>query len=469
MTMRRSEDPGRAYAARAAWHDRCTQLSSVPRAVTGRCAAIWSVALGIAATSLAAENALTPGSILDQGNAAAAESLLPPELLAHYRTGEYRNAIGRWPEVSPWERAFAAASEANARRLTVDGRGTIVERDSSRAARGLYGLPFRIDPADPHAGVKVVWNAYYALWRMGSMHDTLGLAWIGKRGLEREATLESHMLFYEGVPPARAPKKNPLDLASQQRAVAVAPADLHAMASLTWRFRSADQRDQAWIYVPALRRVRQVSAANRSDGFLGSDLSQDDGTFFDGKPEDFTWKLVGEREALVLADPRSLASSAVRRGRPDGGVDEAWPVEQKVVGYQDPGWRGLPWAPLAPILVRRKLWVVEAVPRDPYYLFARIELGLDEETFQGATSRKFDGQGRLLRSLQFLLYASQPIEAGGEQLLLPASSMGYIVAENTKAERATVVGTVPRGGSVHERRVQLDPDLFSLERLSAGQ
>jgi len=31
----------------------------------------------------------------------------------------------------------------------------------------------------------------------------------------------------------------------------------------------------------ALRRVRAVSPANRSDGFLGSDMSQDDGAFFE--------------------------------------------------------------------------------------------------------------------------------------------------------------------------------------------
>jgi hypothetical protein len=43
------------------------------------------------------------------------------------------------------------------------------------------------------------------------------------------------------------------------------------------------KRDSSWSYVPALRRVRAVSPANRSDGFLGSDVSQDDGRFFDGK------------------------------------------------------------------------------------------------------------------------------------------------------------------------------------------
>jgi hypothetical protein len=255
----------------------------------------------------------------------------------------------------------------------------------------------------------------------------------------------------------------------QQRAVVTAPADLNGTATLAWRFRAADQRDQSWTYVPALRRVRQVSPANRSDGFLGSDLSQDDGGFFDGKPEDFTWRLVGEREAFVLADPRSLSGSTTRTGRPDGSVEERWPADERVVGYQDPAWTGLPWAPLAPVLVRRKLWVVEAVPHDPYYLFGKIELALDQESFQGAVSRKFDARGGLLRSIQFLLYASQPVQAGDEKLMLPSASMGYIAAENIRSARATVVGVSPPGAALHERRVPHATDLFALERLSAGK
>jgi len=434
--------------------------------VNAVCALVMVVVLARAAHG---EEGPAPGGVLEQANAATAETLLAPETLAHYRTGEYRSTVGRWPKGPAWEAAFQAASDTNVARLDVDERGTIVARAGGTPATGLYGLPFRIDPADPRAGIKAVWNAYYAFWRIGSSHDVLGMAWIGRKGVEREAVLESHTLYHEGVPPARAPKANPLALASQQHALVTSPADLNGTITLAWRFRAADRPDQSWVYVPALRRVRQVSSANRSDGFLGSDLSQDDGTFFDGKPEDFTWKLVGAREALVLVDPASLAGKVERHGRPDGGFEERWPDGQKVVGYQDPAWRGLPWAPLAPVLVRRKLWVVEATPRDPYYLFARIEIGLDQETFQGATSRKFDAQGTLLRSLQFLIYAPQPIEAGGEKLVFPASSMGYLLAENTKAGRATVLGTVPPGRSLHERRLPLDPQLFGLERLGGGK
>ncbi len=416
-----------------------------------------------------ADGALAPGTVLDVEHTAGADALLPAEVLAHYQAGEYRNAIGAWPSTAPWEEAFAKATAANVSRLSVDERGTIVEREGGQPAHALYGLPFRIDRSDPQAGVKIVWDAFYALWRIASTHDVLAIDWVGKQGLERQAVLESHTLYYEGAPPSRVVKDNSLELQEQQLAVVTAPADLHGTATLGWRFRAADKRDQSWTYVPALRRVRQVSPANRSDGFLGSDMTQDDGAFFDGKPEDFVWKLVGERDALVLADPASLAGKVERKGDQDGGIFENWPEGQKVVGYQDAQWKGLPWAPVAPVLVRRKLWLVEARPRDPYYLFHHIELSIDQETFQGATNRKFDAQGVLLRSLQFVLNAPQPIETGGEKLILPASSMGYIGAENTKAGRATVIGTVPAGKSLHERRIRLDPGLFALERLGTGK
>jgi hypothetical protein len=408
-----------------------------------------------------------PGRTLDTSNADDAASLLPPELLAHYEDGTYRNKVAAWPSTPPWEPAFAAASAQNAGKLDVDAKGSIVMREGNAPARGVYGLPFAIKADDPNAGVKTIWNAYYSFWRIGSSHDLLALDWVGKSSLERQAQLESQILFFEGVEPKRAPKDNPLDVATQARAVVSSPADLNGTATLAWRFRDGAKRDQAWTYVPALRRVRQVSPANRSDGFLGSDLSQDDGAFFDGKPEDFTWKLVGEREGFVLVDPASLTGSAKRKGLPNGGIVEEWEPGQKVAGYQDPDWKGVAWAPVAPVLVKRKLWVVEATPKDPYYLFAKVEIALDQETFAGTITRKFDAQGALLRTLQFLSYASSPIEAGGESLILPASSMGFILAENQKAGRATIAGTAPPGESVHERRIPIDPGVFSLDRLGA--
>jgi hypothetical protein len=427
------------------------------------------VAIVLFAAVAHADDALKPGTVLDATTVAAADALLPPEVVGRYKSGQFKNTIGEWPKGAAWDADFEAATSKNAGRYDVNARGTIVEKGTDKQTTGIYGLPFKIDPQDPGAGVKVMWNAYDSLWRVAGTHDVLAMVWIGSKAKQREAVLDSHLLFYEGAPPSRAPKQNPLDLAQQTHALVTTPADLNGTASLAWRFRDPGKADQAWTYVPALRRVRQISPANRSDGFLGSDLSQDDGAIFDGKPEDFEWKMIGERAALVLADPTSLAGKVKRTARPDGGYDEEWPSDQKVVGYQDPTWTGLAWAPLSPMLVQRKIWVIEAKPRDPYYLFARIELGIDQETFQGVSSRKFDAQGALLRSLQYLVAAPQTIELGGETVRLPASSMGYTLAENLKQDRATVAGTVPPGNSVHARRIPIDPQLFALESLTAGK
>jgi hypothetical protein len=418
---------------------------------------------------LASATDLPPGTWLERTNAEAATALLPPERLEEYRQGGYRNEIRAWPARPQLSATFADATQANRDRFTVDAQGTIVTAaDGATPATGLYGFPFVVAPDDAAAGVKAIWNAYYSLWRTGSTDDLLALDWIGRTKLERQAVLRAKTLYYEGVRPGAGPATNPLNLAAQQHAIVTSPADLNGTATLLWRFRDATKRDQSWTYVPALRRVRQISPANRSDGFLGSDLSQDDGAFFDGKPEDFEWRLVGEREGLVLADPASLDGAVERTAEPDGGFRDVWPTGQQIIGYQDPAWTGTAWAPRAPVLVRRKLWVVEARPRDPYYLFSRIELSLDQETFQGVWSRKFDAQGALLRSLAFLIYAAQPVGADPAEVL-PASSMGYVAAVNTKANRATVAGTAPPGASVHRRAIRFDPNDFALEQLGKGK
>ena len=95
-------------------------------------------------------------------------------------------------------------------------------------------------------------------------------------------------------------------LLSQTFAEVLSPADVKGILSLSWRYHDPRARDSVWTYVPTLRRTRQVSPANRSDGFLGSDLSQDDGPYFDGKvPED-------RQSLLRLPGVGSYTAAAIR-------------------------------------------------------------------------------------------------------------------------------------------------------------
>ena len=206
-----------------------------------------------------------------------------------------------------------------------------------------------------------------------------------------------------------------------------------------------------------------MSPANRSDGFLGSDISQDDGNFFDGKPEDFTWRLIGRRDALRMTDPDALAGKVVRRPLPGGGWRTPFSNNDRTFGAQVKDWKGIGWAPVAGALTKRKVWVLEGVPKDHYYLYGKIELWIDDYTYTGAWNRKFSWQGDLLNTYQVTGPPSAPFNATERWL---GSTFGYQTAENVKASRATVAGPSMPGDVPQDRRLPLQPSFFDYQTLN---
>jgi uncharacterized protein DUF1329 len=101
---------------------------------------------------------LKVGDTLEQSNADLAKDLLPPEILKHYKNGDYRNKIVAYPTGNAhWEKSFAEETEKNAGQLDVDARGTIVEKGSGKQPAYYYGIPFPVIGAnDPKAAVKAV-------------------------------------------------------------------------------------------------------------------------------------------------------------------------------------------------------------------------------------------------------------------------------------------------------------------------
>src|SRR3989449_1049230 len=347
---------------------------------------ILLVATGVRADtpgSAASSDGLKPGDVLDTKSAQRAEGLLPPEILKHYQHNEYVNPISDWPaNVYNWPEDFQAGSKQNTGRYTTGKLGEILESASGKQPAYIIGFPFPdIDPADPSAGVKILWNFYYRTYYFGNLRAESQLNMMSPGSLERRLDVDVSFMYYDGVPEQERLKNNPQNFLYQQLVVVNSPNDLQGTSSLTWRYRDADKRDSNWAYVPALRRVRAVSPANRSDGFLGSDMSQDDGPFFDGKPEDFTWKLVGEAEQLRLVDPLSFDGKSNSVWLPTGGWRARWPTGLKSLGYMDSDWKGVGWAPISAALAKRSFWVIEGVPKDKYYLYGKIQLYIDKETF----------------------------------------------------------------------------------------
>lgn len=90
----------------------------------------------------------------------------------------------------------------------------------------------------------------------------LQMTLIDKRGKERQRDTVIYRKFYD----------------DQLRTAVfyLSPANIRNTAFLTWDYTDALQDDDQWLYLPAMRKVRRISAADRGDYFLGTDFTYED-------------------------------------------------------------------------------------------------------------------------------------------------------------------------------------------------
>ena len=148
----------------------------------------------------------------------------------------------------------------------------------------------------------------------------------------------------------------------------LAPQNLRDTAFLTVDFAEPGREDDQWLYLPAARKVRRVSATDRGESFLGSDLSYED-----VKLEtqvglgDYRWTTLGEEEvdgrACLAVEAVPVDEKTARElgyGRVLLSVDaELWMVRR--AEYWDPGGRPLKTAHLTDIRLVDGIWTVHRV------------------------------------------------------------------------------------------------------------
>src|SRR5262245_28811810 len=101
-----------------------------------------TIAIASALIGTARADGLKPGETLGPDNWQKAEKLLPPEILAHYKAGEYVNPINDWPEsVFTWPTDFAAGTKANEGKYGLGPHGEVVEKASGKQPSFILGFP----------------------------------------------------------------------------------------------------------------------------------------------------------------------------------------------------------------------------------------------------------------------------------------------------------------------------------------
>jgi hypothetical protein len=173
------------------------------------------------------------------------------------------------------------------------------------------------------------------------------------------------------------------------------PNDLKGLAILFIRYISRDQPDDTFYYDTALRRVRRIGFADRSAPLGGSDFDLDSFYGFNGNINNWSFRLLAEKEILGIVHSGSYGDAAVWCAPRDGqhGILAAFPC--------------VPWE-------KRAVWVVEALPTQypRTYAFSKRVMYIDKEFFAPLVHEMYDQRGELWKSLvSSFFYTTRPYAA----------------------------------------------------------
>ena len=161
-----------------------------------------------------------------------------------------------------------------------------------------------------------------------------------------------------------------------------------------------------------------------------------------------------DREAL-------LEKKANLRRLPDGGTEGTDSLRPRFA-YQTGDSGGLAWRPLEKefVLVKRPVWIVEAIPRDRYYLFGKLVLRFDKESWRGTYNSKYDWQGQILNS--YLPLYGPFFDIDGEWRSYAAAL--FTMAQNFKLNRATVSYADPEHPK-YQSRIPYPDGFFTIDAM----
>jgi hypothetical protein len=148
----------------------------------------------------------------------------------------------------------------------------------------------------------------------------------------------------------------------------LAPENLRDTAFLTVDFAEPGREDDQWLYLPAARKVRRISATDRGESFLGTDLSYEDVKLETRVGlDDYRWATLGEESVdghrCLVVEALPVDQKTARElgyGRVLLRVDaEIWTVRR--AEYFDPGLRPLKSAELSDIRSVDGIWTTHRV------------------------------------------------------------------------------------------------------------
>jgi hypothetical protein len=334
----------------------------------------------------AAEQVVPAGTVVDKTNLDKYSQYLSPAMAWIVERG-VKLPVREYKRVD-FPPPFRAATEKYAAQVTLSA-------DGLRKENHVAGLPFpSIDPNDPHAGTKHMFNfdAAIAVDDLDLRNFDCDTGSVGKDGdplrVERHFLIDHIRRLYWverlEVEPKPVNPDNPDGVRYKEALYPIRePFDLTGTGFTFNRYLDSTRQDDSWLYLPQLRRVRRLSSAQRSDALFGQDTDQDSYAGYAGNVAWMTWKYLGEKTLLASFHSEHLPVK--------------WGAGSANFMHDDA------WEP-------RDVWVVEGVSKLPQYAYGKRVIFLDKESYRIPYTDIYDQAGELWKIwVNNFKYAKEPI------------------------------------------------------------
>src|SRR6266849_10275522 len=141
---------------------------------------------------------LKPEAVLSQANWQEAKGLMPDAVLHRFETGQHiSKVIEIPPDALRWSTRYNAATEANQGTYDINDQGIMIEKATSTWPRFGYGMPFaQIDPNDPKAPYKIMYNFFRTLVQWDDINVLVNFFWTAPNGLDRYVDFRGQAISY---------------------------------------------------------------------------------------------------------------------------------------------------------------------------------------------------------------------------------------------------------------------------------
>ena len=124
--------------------------------------------------------------------------------------------------------------------------------------------------------------------------------------------------------------------------------------------------------------------------------------------------------------------------------------------------------PLDNTLVKRPIWLIEAVPNDRYYLYGKLVFGIDRETYKVCNVVKYDWRGQAMGVFnRGIAFGRAP--DGYRYVNITGGGRGGAYAENMKMRREPARWQPGRFIHPHDACFDRDGNIFVVEWVPTGR